>query len=181
MIRVLWKFCYHETHMTHLPSPMKPNETCIEGVIVSSYEYMTHMIIYSMQKLNATSSMKLCIPEHFSSRAGPGWKNPNDFGMEKSCPWCRTGQVGSTFFGPGSGRLSRPRNLYYKIAKNVYQAEFGSKIILSCCEISAQDLSVKVCGRAKARQARARPGWASFAQVYIFSMKLSTERLTVWW
>jgi hypothetical protein len=42
VIRVSWEFHYYETHMTHLSSPMKPHETCIEGLIVSSHDTYDH-------------------------------------------------------------------------------------------------------------------------------------------
>jgi hypothetical protein len=42
MLRVSWEFRHHDTHMAHLPSPMKSNETCIEGVIVSSHDTYDH-------------------------------------------------------------------------------------------------------------------------------------------
>jgi hypothetical protein len=63
-----------------------------------------------------------------------------------------------------------PRNLYYKIAKNIYQAWFGLKIILSGCEISTQALSIKVCGQAKSR--RARVGLVLLRYKYTYSVGL---------
>jgi hypothetical protein len=73
------------------------------------------------------------ILEHFSGRVGfgPDRKNPGYFGLKKSCLWCPTGQVDPSFYGTGSSWArawaDRPRNLHYKIDKNIYRADSGKK------------------------------------------------------
>jgi hypothetical protein len=80
---------------------------------------------------------------------GPDRKKIQLFQVEKILPIKPTGQVGPNVFMQGSGLAGCLHNLHYKIAKNVYQAEFGSKIFLSGYKFSVQALSIKVRGGPK--------------------------------
>jgi hypothetical protein len=82
-------------------------------------------------------------------------KNPDYFGLKNFVHNIPLGKSDLVFSSRAC--VGHPRNLHYKIAKNVYRIGFGPKIILSGCEISTQVLSIKVHGWAKACRARAGP------------------------